>query len=692
METISMKKMKFKMKALTVGALALAGATLSHAQTADLPISTFDTGTQGSQPNGCGAWYGSYTAGWDGTVNAPSGSGGSLYIQSIFSNGSDTPLTEYICLPGNNLWWSGNGTFLTSTYKSLDFDIKWDNSSVLTIPQFNDPSTVPTSLLQGWAPYGYLAGSIGGLEVDLAWKGDGSTTTLITTNIPTAASNGWVHISIPINPSQANIDPAVGILFKKWLNQNWGLADATTATANFWVDNVVLIGTAGPPPPPTVSAPVKPTPGLNCFASTKGNSFYDRQDVVLRQSTGLSWVGQATPGNPVSYSFTISGYPNSVNCEAYMFLVPNPAFVENAPDWNETNCAVFFLQGNNSSAIGHFQYKVNENSQNAMYGGGTEARGSYTNAPGSWNGVTPNYLESGDLGSVTNTGVLGTWTVRFTSDTNITLIAPNGSTSSLVLPAYNKGYFAESSGFNVYIGMQANNADAMNQAVVFSNIAITGTASPYSENFLAQSVLDTTNVWNNSIAGGPNGVLIVPQNTSAYWLRWTLPDANFNLQVTSNLLGGASSWNTVAAHSPIALDGLRQQLVDASEVPAGRQAFFNLIKRQFTQLQVLFPGENNAPNTVSGKSGTPSPINAGDTISMTINAVDSTFHIVSGATDQIHLTTTDGSAIVGLDSALNNGSTQILVQLNTQGAQTITATDMTNTNIPTATSSSVNVQ
>jgi len=32
-----------------------------------------------------------------------------------------------------------------------------------------------------------------------------------------------------------------------------------------------------------------------------------------------------------------------------------------------------------------------------------------------------------------------------------------------------------------------------------------------------------------------------------------------------------------------------------------------MVKRAFTQLQVLLPGETNAPNTTTGKIGTPDP-------------------------------------------------------------------------------------
>ncbi len=131
-------------------------------------------------------------------------------------------------------------------------------------------------------------------------------------------------------------------MFHKWVSQ-YGGQIANDFQGRFWIDNVVLQGTAGPPPPPIVKAPTKATQGLNVFASTAG--LYDRQSAVLRQDFRLSWVGMATPANPVTYSFTIAGYPNSQNCEAYLFLIPTLIILDNAPDWNETNCVVIYCQG-----------------------------------------------------------------------------------------------------------------------------------------------------------------------------------------------------------------------------------------------------------------------------------------------------------------------------------------------------------
>src|ERR1035437_2089700 len=679
-----MKIMKLKMHCgFAMAALLLGGTGLSFAQTADLTIQTFDAND--TSGNRWGHEWGPGTQAFDAGNGNPAGS---LEVTAGFSNSSDTPCTTFICLNGNP-WYVGTAINF-SQYKAIEFDIKWDNTSDITIGQFNDLSTIPltaTNSAGATILNGLLnAGSIGGLEIDLCGGSGGQMAPFIyNTNIPAAAANGWVHMVIPINAATAGIDGCSGFVIHKWVSQYNGQI-ANDFQGRFWIDNVILQGTAGPPPPPTVKVPTKATPGLNVFASTAG--LYDRQEAVLRQTSGLSWVGMATPANPVSYSFTIAGYPNSPDCEAYLFLVPNPNYLDGAPDWNETNCALAYLQGNASSATMHFRYKVNEPGNQIMYGGGAP----YTNAPGSWNGVTANYLESGNLASVTNNGVLGTWTIKFTSDTNVTLIAPNGNSTNVIFPPYNVGYFAElnSPGFYAYLGMQANNANALNQAVVYSQFAISNTASPFSENFLADSVLDTTNTWNTSPASGPKGVLIVPAG-SAYWISWTLPNSGFSLQ-TSSTLNNPLAWTSPTTGPIIGMGSISSQLLASNEMPVGSTAFFRLIKRTFTQLQVLLPGETNAPNTLTGKGGTPTAATSGDLVTVTVNAVDATWNKVSVSGDNIHLTTTDTLGITPNDSALAGGTMTGIIQFNTTpGSPTVTATETSNTNIISHTSAPITV-
>ena len=378
-----------------------------------------------------------------------------------------------------------------------------------------------------------------------------------------------------------------------------------------------------------VPSPVtKAIQGLNVLEDTTGNAFWDRQSLEFITNHNLSWVGRASSG--VTYSFTIVGYPNSQNCEAYMFLVPNAAGNEGGPDWSEPNCIIAELQGGPNNATFSFNIKTNTpNANPALYA------------------------------SLPYSTVYGQWTVKFTSDTSITLIAPDGVTqTNFSISADAAAKFAETTGFNIYLGMQANQADGMNQPVVFGSFAVTGVPSAYSENFLAETSLDTTNVWRMECSQ-PLAAFILPA-TGADWVSWTIPDAGFNTQVAPTVVGDAASWNALSGRI-VPLWGGRKQLVNNSDV-GGNAAFFRMIKRVYSKLQVLLPGEVGAPNTLTGKTGTPTPVSMGAPAygneDVTVNAVDDNWNIVS-VNDGITLTSTDGLAILPGDSALSNGNRDV---------------------------------
>ncbi len=464
-----------------------------------------------------------------------------------------------------------------------------------------------------------------------------------------------------------------------------------TGNELIYIDNVKMIPLQTNVPTVKISRPVA---GLNIFASTETSTYFDRQSAVLQTNHGLSWVGHATAANPVTYAFTINNFPQapaSYGCAAYLWLIPNPAGIENSPDYNETNAVIVSVtQKSATNAIMSLAYKVNEAGGNRMYYG----LGSYTNASDSWNGVAANYLESGALGNVTNAGTaVGTWSVRFTSNTNVTLVAPSGNLSSYVIPTYNVSNFAETIGFNAYLGFWMNVAGASNQAAVFSNFEISGTVNPFSDNFLADAILNS-NYWNTSVAIAP-ATVIIPAPSAAYWLQWTLPAVGFTLQTGSNL-NNLAAWTPPTTYPVLEFLGEAQQLVDSRELPAGNVGFFILSTNQstFTQLQVLLPGETSAPGTVSGKTGTPTPQSVYTPVAITINAVDANWNIVSSANDVIQLSSSDGSAILPNSASLVNGTVTFptfVFETGSGASQTVTATDTSNANIPPANSSSVTV-
>jgi hypothetical protein len=73
--------------------------------------------------------------------------------------------------------------------------------------------------------------------------------------------------------------------------------------------------------------------------------------------------------------------------------------------------------------------------------------------------------------------------------------------------------------------------------------------------------------------------------------------------------------------------------------------------------------------------------------------VDSSWHIVGGVSDTIHLTTTDGTAFVPGDTAMSNGTATFTgansMLWGSQGTFTITASDVTTATIAPVTSASV---
>lgn len=458
--------------------------------------------------------------------------------------------------------------------------------------------------------------------------------------------------------------------------------------------------------PPTVSLSNKKTTGLNIITGSAGNTYYDRQQVRLTNTVGKAWVGHATAGNSVKYTYTIKsfdsasyGAPPTFAAEyAYLYLIPNGG-VANTPDYNSAaGCQIFVMKESPTNAILQFQYKVDLANGNDMYYG----RGLYTNAPGSWDGLTSPWYESGQLGGVTNFATsdpaVGTWTIEFTSDTNVTLIAPNGNTASYVIPPYNIAPFSADDNFGIYMGNMAQNQQGLNQNIVYSSFSVTGVPIPFTDNFTNDNVLSPQ--WDSTTSSDPSCVFVLP-SSAAYVATW--PTANGGHWL---LQGGASllqmtNWNSLSTYPQIAEIGRVQQYIDQTELP-GPVGFYNLKEIKFTQLQVLLPGETNAPGTLTGKVGSPTPVSlgAGGFINVTVNAVDSSFNIIPGVSDIIELTSDDAFSILPNNAGLVNGSVTFGVTGATQplafgseGTWTITASDVSvfSTNIPEAASSPVSV-
>src|SRR5207249_6447520 len=105
-----------------------------------------------------------------------------------------------------------------------------------------------------------------------------------------------------------------------------------------------------------------------------------------------------------------------------------------------------------------------------------------------------------------------------------------------------------------------------------------------------------------------------------------------------------------------------------------------------TKLQILLPGEVAAPGTATGKTAaTPTAQTAGTAITngIVVNAVDANWNVVSGATPNVTITTSDANATIADDNGVTAGNLTLVsgtrtlssFTFKTAGTRTITATD-----------------
>src|SRR3989442_7436342 len=100
-----------------------------------------------------------------------------------------------------------------------------------------------------------------------------------------------------------------------------------------------------------------------------------------------------------------------------------------------------------------------------------------------------------------------------------------------------------------------------------------------------------------------------------------------------------------------------------------------LVTGPFVKLQLLVPGETAAPGPGSGKTGTPTTQGTGTAFTVTVNAVDTDWYVVS-STHTVGITSSDGSATLPATAALAGGTKTFSVTLTTAGQMTVPATDI----------------
>ncbi len=535
------------------------------------------------------------------------------------------------------------------------------------------------------------AGQYASLDMDVLVNTEVSSNTPIPINLWGAAydnasigsvaitNTNWQHLSFPI-PASVNVPDCVAYGFYDWYNTT---PTTPPAYVEFWMDNIQLVARPVVIPPPTLS--IAPLTQSGLFIDSGPGEGGDRG--AIDSIVDMHWIG-LTAGSPVTYSMTIGSVPNPLlysNWEAHIFLAPSSG-VGN-PDWNLSDCGYLqILDNNDGSATARLMWKTNDPNDNTMM--------LNTNFGIGGSGANSNQFAAGTIGYLNASQVLGTWSITFTSDTNLTLSGPGGAGTNFILPPdWMNSFNNAGSGYTyAYFGGGPNGNANAGQHMTLSSVSINGGANSYAYTNDFSTLAYDTATW--ALLGSET--MIIPQ-PSGWWLWWTLPAANFGLW-SSPTLGSNSLWLPVSANTnlptlvtPYTWGTNMKALVLSADLPATNQSFFELRKLVASQLQVLLPGETAAPGTPTGKTGTPDIEYAGSFFNLTVNAVDKDWNVVSTVTDTIQITSsdTDTNASMPPNAALVKGTGQFTVIFGVAGNYTVTATDVTDTAITPDTSTSV---
>ncbi len=311
-----------------------------------------------------------------------------------------------------------------------------------------------------------------------------------------------------------------------------------------------------------------------------------------------------------------------------------------------------------------------------------------TAAPGTATGKTgtPTAQTAGSSFNVTVNSVDANWnpvtstdTVALsTSDAGATPPAPialvaGTKTISIVLPTAGSSTVTASDQTDGLKTADTSPATTVNaaafaklQILLPGETAAPGTATGKTGTPSAQTAGGAFTVTVNAVDANWNPV------TSTDTVAITSSDANATLPANAALVAGTKTFSVTpktAGSKTFTASDVTNGSMNANTSPAT-----TINAGAFTKLQILMPGETAAPGTATGKTGTPSAQTAGNGLTVTVNAVDANWNVVS-STDTIAITSSDANATLPANAALVAGTKTFSVTPKTAGSATFTATD-----------------
>ena len=221
-----------------------------------------------------------------------------------------------------------------------------------------------------------------------------------------------------------------------------------------------------------------------------------------------------------------------------------------------------------------------------------------------------------------------------------------------------------------------------------------------------QSFIDDSAVASSGITGTPD---VQTAGTSFALAKLVAADRQFNIDtaftgaktISYGGPGGSPSYTTGVSFSAgqstntlaTTLRKAETTTLTATEgtAPGVASSSFTVVPAGFSKVQLLVPGETAAPGTTNGKAGTAVAQTAGASFSITINAVDGNWNLITNVIDTVQLTSSDTNSTLPPDAALSGGSQTFSLTLRTTPSAAVTASDATDPSKTAATNAAVPV-
>ena len=181
-------------------------------------------------------------------------------------------------------------------------------------------------------------------------------------------------------------------------------------------------------------------------------------------------------------------------------------------------------------------------------------------------------------------------------------------------------------------------------------------------------------------------------------------DANWNVVAASDTVGlaAANDANAVLPANQALSSGTATMLLTnilagggktltASDVSNGgigssTSLAYTVVPGAVARLVILAPGESATLGVAPGKTGSPSAQNSTVGYSVTVDALDAYYNLVTSATDTVGVNSSAGGDTLPANAALAGGTKTFALTNNTVGSATLTASDVSNGGVTSGTS------